>query len=153
MIFGDGAGAMVLGEGENYLVSQLSSKGDDEVIRTPVFEGKSPFNKREQENPYIHMKGQETFRFAVTAMTHDLKNLIAQAGFSEGDIDWVVPHQANIRTVSYTHLFGHIVWKNRRNRSLKARGIDGEKERPKWQKEIYFPPFCVDFIRNRYLNI
>ena len=99
VIFGDGAGAMVLGEGENYLISQLSSKGDDEVIRTPVFEGKSPFNKREQENPYIHMKGQETFRFAVTAMTHDLKNLIAQAGFSEGDIDWVVPHQANIRII------------------------------------------------------
>ena len=45
------------------------------------------------------MKGQETFRFAVTAMTHDLKNLIAQAGFSEGDIDWVVPHQANIRII------------------------------------------------------
>ena len=76
-----------LEKGKIICISQLSSKGDDEVIRTPVFEGKSPFNKREQENPYIHMKGQETFRFAVTAMTHDLKNLIAQAGFSEGDIE------------------------------------------------------------------
>ena len=99
VIFGDGAGAMVLGRGENYLASQLSSKGVDDRIRTPVFEGKSPFNKRKQETPYIHMKGQETFRFAVTAMTHDLKNLIAQAGFSEEDIDWVVPHQANIRII------------------------------------------------------
>ena len=99
VIFGDGAGAMVLGEGDCYLASQLFSKGDDEVIRTPVFEGKSPFNKREQESPYIHMKGQETFRFAVNAMTHDLKQLIAQAGFSEEDIAWVVPHQANIRII------------------------------------------------------
>ena len=99
VIFGDGAGAMVLGEGDGYLASQLHSKGDDDVIRTPVFEGKSPFNRREQENPYIHMKGQETFRFAVNAMTHDLKNRIAQAGLAEEQIDWVIPHQANIRII------------------------------------------------------
>lgn len=108
VIFGDGAGAMVLGEGDRYLASHLHSKGDDEVIRTPVFEGKSPFNQRKQENPYIHMKGQETFRFAVNAMTHDLKNLIAQAGFTEEEIDWVIPHQANIRIIDAARKRLHI---------------------------------------------
>lgn len=99
VIFGDGAGAMVLGEGENDFFSHLSAKGDDTVLFAPVFEGKSPFSTRKQELPFIHMKGQETFRFAVNAMTTDLKNLIAQAGLAEAQIDWVVPHQANIRII------------------------------------------------------
>ena len=52
VIFGDGAGAMVLGRGENYLASQLSSKGDDETIRTPVFEG-NPLSIKESRKPPI----------------------------------------------------------------------------------------------------
>jgi 3-oxoacyl-[acyl-carrier-protein] synthase-3 len=45
------------------------------------------------------MNGQETFKFAVNAMTKDLSEVIRQAGLKESDIAWVIPHQANTRII------------------------------------------------------
>lgn len=101
VIFGDGAGAMVLGEGDNFLSSKLYTKGGDDVIKIPNFIGKSPFYEREQIKPYVHMKGQETFKFAVGAMCRDVEEVIAQAGLTSEDIAYVVPHQANIRIIDF----------------------------------------------------
>lgn len=101
VIFGDGAGAMVLGEGDNFLASKLYTKGGDDVIKIPNFIGKSPFYEREQLKPYVHMKGQETFKFAVGAMCRDVEEVIAQAGLTPADIAYVVPHQANIRIIDF----------------------------------------------------
>ena len=56
VIFGDGAGAVVLGEGDAYLSSKLFARGGDNVIRIPHFEGQRRFNTREQQHPYIYMK-------------------------------------------------------------------------------------------------
>lgn len=99
VIFGDGAGAMVLGEGENYLASRLYTRGGDDVIKIPNFIGKSPFYQNEQIKPYIHMKGQETFKFAVNAMCSDVRQVMEEAGWSGEDVAWVVPHQANARII------------------------------------------------------
>ena len=99
VIFGDGAGAMVLSEGDNYIASKLYTKGGDEVIKIPNFIGCSPFYKNEQQKPYIHMKGQETFKFAVNAMCKDITDVVAEAGLSFEEIDHVIPHQANIRII------------------------------------------------------
>ncbi len=97
VIFGDGAGAMVLGSGESYLSSKLFAKGGDNVIKIPHFAGKSPFYRNETKKPYVYMNGQETFKFAVGAMCQDLSDVIQTAGLREEDISWVIPHQANIR--------------------------------------------------------
>ena len=99
VIFGDGAGAAVLGEGDNYLASKLFTQGGDDVIKIPLFAGKSPFYENETLKPYVHMKGQETIKFAVRAMCSDVEELMAEQGLTGEDIAWVIPHQANIRII------------------------------------------------------
>lgn len=47
------------------------------------------------------MDGQEVFKFAVTAMCRGLRGSIRDAGLSEADIDWVLPHQANMRIIEF----------------------------------------------------
>lgn len=99
VIFGDGAGAAVLGEGNAYLSSKLFAKGGDNVIKIPNFGGMSPFYTNETQKPYVYMNGQETFKFAVNAMACDLAEVIRDAGLEQKDISWVIPHQANVRII------------------------------------------------------
>lgn len=101
VIFGDGAGAVVLGEGENYISSTFTVKGDDKVIRIPQFAGKSPFFTKQQEKPYIIMNGQETFKYAVMAITSDITKLLKENDLSLDDISYIVPHQANKRIIDF----------------------------------------------------
>ena len=101
VIFGDGAGAFVIGEGENYLASTLYTKGGDEVLSIPGFSGFSPFYKGEEHKPVIHMDGQETFKFAVNKIVEDIKYVADAAGISLDEIDHVVTHQANIRIIDF----------------------------------------------------
>jgi 3-oxoacyl-[acyl-carrier-protein] synthase-3 len=99
VIFADGAGAVVLEEGNGYLSSKLFAKGGNTVISIPHHEGKSPFYKLEPRRPFIYMNGQETFKFAVNALTGDLMDVIRDAGLQPSDIAWVIPHQANARII------------------------------------------------------
>lgn len=101
VIFGDGAGAFVVESGEGYLSSMLYTSGGDEVIEIPSFSGSSPFYKGEIKHPYIFMDGQETFKFAVSKIAHDIKKVTADAGLELSDIDYIVTHQANIRIIEY----------------------------------------------------
>ena len=101
VIFGDGAGAAVLGEGDGYIASTFTVKGGDDVIKIPQFIGKSPYFEKEAENPYINMKGQETFKYAVTAICDDINELTKKTGIKTEDINYIVPHQANLRIIDY----------------------------------------------------
>ena len=99
VIFGDGAGACLLEEGDNYLESKLFSAGGSDVIKIPTPIGISPFFEGEQEKPFIHMKGQETFKFAASVMAADIKDVLQKANLSTEDISYVIPHQANTRII------------------------------------------------------
>lgn len=99
VIFGDGAGAAVLAEGDGYLCSALYTAGGDEVIRIPGYHGTSPFNALPEEKPVVFMDGQETFKFAVNALTDHVQNLCAEIGITPADLQHIVPHQANIRII------------------------------------------------------
>lgn len=99
VIFGDGAGAVVVEAGENYLDSTFDVQGDDEVIRIPHWHGESPFDTTEPEEPFIHMAGQETFKFAVSSITRDVKLLLERNSLTADDIKYIVPHQANARII------------------------------------------------------
>lgn len=99
VIFGDGAGAAILGEGDNYLASKLITKGGDDVIKIPYSNGKSPFCEREEPHPFVFMNGQETYKFAVNSICKDLREIIQEAGFKEEEIDHIVLHQANLRII------------------------------------------------------
>lgn len=99
VIFGDGAGAAVLGEGDSYFDSVFNVTGDDEVIRIPTYAGNSPFSALEPEKPVIHMAGQETFKYAVNAIVHDIKTILERNSISPDEVKYVVPHQANKRII------------------------------------------------------
>lgn len=101
VIFGDGAGAAVLSEGDSYLASHLSTEGGDEVIKITSGTNNSPFYQKETESAKIFMDGQETFKFAVNKITGDIKDLTREAGISVDDLKYIVPHQANIRIIQY----------------------------------------------------
>lgn len=101
VIFGDGAGAFVIGEGDNYLSSKLYTKGGKDVIDIPSHAGFSPFFEREMPKPLVFMEGQETFKFAVNVMTRFVKETTEQAGLALSDISYIVPHQANIRIIQF----------------------------------------------------
>jgi len=99
VIFGDGAGAAVLGEGEECLCSQLCTCGGEDVICIPSYGGISPFSSMPSRKPVIYMEGQETFKFAVGAMVSHIQSMCTEVGIPVEDLSYVVPHQANIRII------------------------------------------------------
>jgi 3-oxoacyl-[acyl-carrier-protein] synthase-3 len=100
MIFGDGAGALVLGEGDGFLSSCLNSQGDDETLALPTNVYNSPWARNEYRKPAVKMDGQRTFRYAVGAIVKDVETVLEQAGCTPEEVKWVVPHQANQRIIS-----------------------------------------------------
>ena len=101
VIFGDGAGAAVLGKGDGLVASHLMTKGGDDVITIPTRYDRSPWYKNEiSEITSVHMNGRETYKFAVMAMSDNIKDLMASAGVAGEDVALVIPHQANYRIIN-----------------------------------------------------
>ncbi len=101
VLFGDGAGAAVLGPGDGLRALSLTAKGDADVLCVPAVRGNLPGRAAPVAESYVQMKGQEVFKFAVNAMCRGLRGAIKQAGLTEEQIDWVLPHQANLRIIDY----------------------------------------------------
>ena len=98
VLFGDGAGAVVLGEGgESPLYTKLTTKGAHDTLYCPGMAGNSPFDTTAKPEPYLHMKGQEVFKFAVTSICADVRRMCSELGISPADVDLFVFHQANKR--------------------------------------------------------
>ena len=104
VLFGDGAGALVLeaedGTGENsdrgILSVDLNSDGRYKDLLY-VDGGVST-----QNSGMVRMKGSELFRHAVEKLAKTADTALAKVGLDADDIDWVVPHQANIRIIQST---------------------------------------------------
>lgn len=100
VLFGDGTGAMVVKKGQGRLAGVLCSDPDSRVIRMPNFEGmNSPYNQTAQEKLAMYMDGGEVYKFAVNAMGRRIEEACARAGIAPADIDWYLPHQANVRII------------------------------------------------------
>jgi 3-oxoacyl-[acyl-carrier-protein] synthase-3 len=102
VLFGDGAGAVVLERGERGGPASFVLKSDGAgakflYARGP---GSSPNTLAETEGFCIVMDGREIFRTAVRAMEESSRQALADAGLTVEDIDYVVPHQANLRIIS-----------------------------------------------------
>ncbi len=108
VIFGDGAGAAVLEEGEGYLSSHLLTAGGDEVIKIPSGTNNSVFYKNPTEPMRIFMEGQETFKFAVNSICESITAAANEANVNISDIKYIVPHQANIRIIQYASKRLHV---------------------------------------------
>ncbi|MDM5226596.1 beta-ketoacyl-ACP synthase III [Cytobacillus sp. NJ13] len=86
VLFGDGAGAAVIGpvsDGRGILSFELGADGTGA--------------KHLYQDEYIIMNGREVFKFAVRQMGESCINVLDKAGLSKEDVDFLIPHQANIR--------------------------------------------------------
>lgn len=102
VIFGDGAGALVLEAGENYVDSVFYVQGNEDVIGCALPVGNSPYYERGQEKkPLAYMDGQATFKFAVNAIVKDCNELVKRNNLTYDDIAFIVPHQANMRIIDF----------------------------------------------------
>lgn len=107
VLFGDGAGAAVLGsaaEGEERGIFGAKLQSDGRLWNLLYTEGPPSMNKDLQlpdwKGPYIQMNGSELFKNAVRLMEGAVKELLAQHHLDIADIDLMIPHQANIRIVN-----------------------------------------------------
>ncbi len=105
VLFGDGAGAVVMQPcppGEGVLGTYMKSDGSyAELLYLPGGGSRRPLTPerlaaREQ---YVKMKGDGLFKYAVRAMVEASEAVLAQAGLAPADVDFLIPHQANIRII------------------------------------------------------
>ena len=101
VLFGDGAGAIVLSgrEGDGYHAGILGSVLHSEGSLANILETRSRADGLSRFDA-IHMNGREVFRHAVDKMSKATQHAIIQTGHSVEDIDWVIPHQANLRIIN-----------------------------------------------------
>ncbi len=102
ILFGDGAGAVVLERAESGGVGSFILRSDGSGARFLYANGPAtpPKNPLTSEGYYMVMDGREIYRFAVRAMEEAARQAIAEAGLTPDDIDLVVPHQANLRIIT-----------------------------------------------------
>jgi 3-oxoacyl-[acyl-carrier-protein] synthase III len=103
VLFGDGAGAVVLEarevaeDGPGIITTHLHADGAHNEL---LYVDGGPSTT--QTVGHVRMKGREVFRHAVVNLADVLGNVLAAAGFTTEDLDWVVPHQANQRILDAT---------------------------------------------------
>jgi len=106
VLFGDAAGAMVLGPSEDpargILSTHLRSEGSTaEILTIPGGGSLHPASPEmlERRLHKVHMNGREVYKFAIRALAEIVTDALAANGLTAKDVDWVIPHQANIRIV------------------------------------------------------
>jgi len=100
ILFADGAGAVVLGAAEEpgIISTHISADGAyKDLLQVPKGIGRGGC-----EDPYLEMRGNEVFRWAVSTLGRIVEETLEANGMTKSDIDWLVPHQANIRIIQAT---------------------------------------------------
>jgi len=107
VLFGDAAGAAVIGSGEGAAEILGFTAGTDgtqaEILGLEAGGTRTPFTlegARRREHKNVVMKGREVFREAVTRMVAAAKEVLDQAGLTVGELKLVIPHQANLRIIN-----------------------------------------------------
>lgn len=96
ILFGDGAGAVILKKSDTpgILGNKLAADGEYGPILSC---GGRSYYGQIKDNPYIHMDGQAVYKFAIKSLTAISHDLAAQCGVSLNEVNWLIPHQANLR--------------------------------------------------------
>jgi 3-oxoacyl-[acyl-carrier-protein] synthase-3 len=101
VLFGDGAGAVVLSASDRpgILASKLHADGRHEsILRTAGNVSRGAITG----HPFLTMDGQAVFKLAVGVLDEVARETVAAAGLTIADIDWLIPHQANVRILQAT---------------------------------------------------
>ncbi len=104
VLFGDGAGAVILQASDTpgILSTHLHADGKyKELLTVPAGVSENPALFRSGE-AYMQMKGNEVFKMAVNTLGRIVDETLAANHMEKSDIDWLVPHQANIRIINAT---------------------------------------------------
>jgi 3-oxoacyl-[acyl-carrier-protein] synthase-3 len=105
ILFGDGAGAVVLSASDEpggLLGFTLGSDGaKPELLYIPAGGSKEPLTEEgmREGRQWVHMQGGEVFKFATRIMGTAMEEALANAGMSSDDMDLFIPHQANLRII------------------------------------------------------
>jgi 3-oxoacyl-[acyl-carrier-protein] synthase-3 len=102
ILFGDGAGAVVLGVAPKpgILSTHIRSDGRYQellYVPNPIFD-----RSESREPAHLKMQGNDVFKVAVNTLGQLVDDTLAANGMDRGDVDWLVPHQANIRIITAT---------------------------------------------------
>jgi len=101
VLFGDGAGAVVLRASEEPGIVAGKLHADGRHRGMLQAEGNIR-NGAVQGDPFIKMDGQAVFKFAVKVLSEVVEEVLAENNLQGSDIDWLIPHQANIRIMEAT---------------------------------------------------
>lgn len=99
VLFGDGAGAAVLSEGDNVLATRLTASSSTFSLYQKHELQPSPFNTKPNSNLPLIMCGQEVFKFAANASISDVQYLLNKTGYQPDAVDKYLLHQANVRII------------------------------------------------------
>jgi 3-oxoacyl-[acyl-carrier-protein] synthase-3 len=106
VLFGDGAGAAVVGpasgDGRGIISTHLFADGSlAEALYVPAGGSRRPATVETVNagEHFVHMAGQDVFKFAVKKLSSAAETAMQTAGLTTEQIDWVIPHQANIRII------------------------------------------------------
>jgi len=104
VLFGDGAGAVILNASEEpgILATHLGADGQyKDLLYYPVGASKD-LHKAGTDEASIMMTGNEVFKVAVKTLGNVATEVLAKAGVDQSEVDWLIPHQANIRIIQAT---------------------------------------------------
>lgn len=100
VLFGDGAGATVVSQGDGLIDIKLTSNGNDELICVPTGRAVSPFCTADTQKEKFHMNGGEVYKFAVESVSKDITQILEDNGISADEPSAFLLHQANMRIIA-----------------------------------------------------
>lgn len=101
VLFGDGAGAVVLQASEQpgILSTHIHSDGSyNELLQVPT----GPGSAVTSDSAFVDMQGNEVFKVAVKTLSSIADETLEANNMAKSDVDWLIPHQANIRIIAAT---------------------------------------------------
>jgi len=101
VLFGDGAGAVVLEASSEPGVLAVQLKADGSHAGVLCTAGRVA-NGMVEGDPFLRMDGQAVFKLAVNVLGNSATETLAQAKLDPSDLDWLIPHQANVRILNAT---------------------------------------------------
>jgi 3-oxoacyl-[acyl-carrier-protein] synthase-3 len=104
ILFGDGAGAVILEASDEpgILSTHLHADGSYEHLLTVPAGVSNGYDKVQAGQAYIQMQGNEVFKMAVNTLGRIVDETLAANNLEKSDVNWLIPHQANIRIIQAT---------------------------------------------------
>ena len=100
VLFGDGAAAVVLTEGDNIKATKMATSCNWDRLYQKHELQYSPYNTKPNSNLPLVMHGQDVFKFATRSAIRDINDVMKQTGITPDDISLFLIHQANLRIIN-----------------------------------------------------